>query len=233
MSINRNIISKTFHTNDNLNIGFSSRSLYDSDAFYDKTFESVSPLYYQLDPNRIYNKNKCFQMDGPRPSFGGPVGLYVDDYLTNKKLQDIAPSLVISDASSYLSNRNTFMGKSKISNMNFKKPKSFPLTSNSKTCGTFLNDVSTRLTTPQYRELSINRFLDIMQNPQYNIFWDFSINTQLEAKDNFVPKIPHIMTDYSLPNPKSGKDTSDFNFTLGDCTNCSNPTQKSPNPKHP
>ncbi len=51
----------------------------------------------------------------------------------------------------------------------------------------YLDPITSRLTNPafNYKEAPIDRFYNLNQNPQDNIFWNFAVNTDLEAKDNF------------------------------------------------
>jgi hypothetical protein len=49
-----------------------------------------------------------------------------------------------------------------------------------------------------YRGAPINRFYDLNKDPQANIFYDWAINTSLEAKDNFIPELPEPMTDVDM-----------------------------------
>ena len=55
-----------------------------------------------------------------------------------------------------------------------------------------------------YRDAPINRFIDLCRDPQDAIFWNFSINSRLEAKDNFIPLLDEPVPDDGFPN---GSDT--------------------------
>jgi len=49
--------------------------------------------------------------------------------------------------------------------------------------------------------MSVNRFFDLPKNPQANIFYDFAINTNLEAIDNYRERVPKLIKfDPALPN---------------------------------
>jgi hypothetical protein len=48
--------------------------------------------------------------------------------------------------------------------------------------------------------MSINRFYDLNLNPQKNIFYNWAVNSQLEATDNYDNPYPYFFTmDESLP----------------------------------
>ncbi|ARF11236.1 hypothetical protein Klosneuvirus_1_93 [Klosneuvirus KNV1] len=54
--------------------------------------------------------------------------------------------------------------------------------------------------------MNINRFYDLGANPQMNVYWDSSINTQLEAKDNYRERVvPLARFDPTLPQELKGK----------------------------
>ena len=64
-----------------------------------------------------------------------------------------------------------------------------------------LETESSRLTHPiqNYKELSIDRFYDLDRNAQKPIFWNFSINSKLEAIDNYVMDCPVPMKQDKFP----------------------------------
>ena len=75
-------------------------------------------------------------------------------------------------------------------------------------CNDFLDPLATHLTNPpsNYRGMSINRFHDLPKPAQANIFYDFAINTKLEAKDNFREKVPRLISyDPTLPAELRGR----------------------------
>ncbi len=48
--------------------------------------------------------------------------------------------------------------------------------------------------------MSINRFYDLNLNPQKNIFYNWAVNSQLEATDNYDNPYPYFLSmDESLP----------------------------------
>lgn len=186
--------------NQGINFGHSSRLGYDKCYYDDYLSESVSPLLYKMNPNSISNCNRCLSVFGPRAghngygnsTFGGESAAPAQDYV---------------DVESVLSNRNVIASKCKDGKVNDIDVTQFKL-QHARTCNDFLDPISTHLTNPSanYRGMSINRFFNLPKNPQANIFWDFSVNTQLEAKDNYRERIPRLMTDdLSLPQELKGR----------------------------
>ena len=53
--------------------------------------------------------------------------------------------------------------------------------------------------------MGINRFYDPVHDPQdpQTIFWNFSVNSKLEAKDNFKPNVPQVWPDLAGPKPNN------------------------------
>ena len=183
----------------NVNFGHSSRLGYDTDYYEDYVQDSVSPLSYRLSPVSISNCNACTSVFGPRSSGRSGVS-------TVNKSQSVAPALDLTDLESILSNRNMLNSKSRDGQMNDIDVMQFQL-QHARTCNDFLDPIATHLTNPpdNYRCMSINRFHDLPKNPQANIFYDFAINTQLEARDNYYERIPRLARyDPTLPPVKSG-----------------------------
>jgi len=182
-----------------MNIGHSSRLPYDKCAYPDRLSESVGPLGYRLNPNQIHNCEQCLSTLGPRSSLmGNGVSTAVG--------QQVANSQKLVDVESILSNRNLPLNKCKVGEVNPIDVNKFKL-KHARICNEFLDPLSSRLTYPAatYRELGINRFYDLGQNPQNNIFWDFRTNTKLEAKDNYMTKLPKPVLDYALPIEFQGR----------------------------
>jgi len=70
-------------------------------------------------------------------------------------------------------------------------------------CNDFLDPIDTHLTHPpqNYRGMPINRFFNLPRHAQSNIFYDFAVNTKLEAKDNYRERIPRLRHyDHSPPS---------------------------------
>jgi len=175
-----------------MNFGHSSRLGYDESAYNDRLNESVSPLSYRLNTHQISNCDRCLSVFGPRSEFGVSSGA----------LNHVAPSQQLVDLESALSNRNVLLSNTKDGKVNNDLDVSNYSSEHANICNNVLDPVSSRLTNPtaNYRGMSVNRFYDLPNNPQSNIFWNFETNTQLEARDNFVQNNPNVSdTDATLP----------------------------------
>lgn len=183
----------------NLNIGHSSRSIYDSCAYEDRLSESVSPLGYRLNANQIHNCDQCLSTLGPRSSFKGQG-------VSTSTGHPVATSQSLVDVESVLSNRNLKKSKCRRDEVNSVDVTKFKL-QHMRVCNDYLNPLSSRLSYPaaNYREVSVNRFIDLPQNAQKVIYWDNAVNTTLEAKDNFMDSLPNPRKDNSLPQEIKGK----------------------------
>tara|TARA_B100001989_G_scaffold250805_1_gene228647 strand:- start:979 stop:1590 length:612 start_codon:yes stop_codon:yes gene_type:complete len=180
------------------NIGHSSRLDYDKCAYPDKLEESVYPGDYRLDTNAIYNCDGSLTTIGPRGSFG----------VSTEVGKTIADKQKLVDVDSLLSNRNVKQTKCKsgrVNNIDLDKIKL-------KNINIQNNNVEqySKITNPSssYRSLPLNRFYTLPIDPQANIFYDFSVNTSLEAKDNLVPGVPNPMKKDNFPSPLKGKGKS-------------------------
>ena len=124
---------------------------------------------------------------GPRGSHNG----YGDSTTVGHRN---APSQDLVDVESILSNRNVIASKCKDGKVNDIDVTKFQL-QHARICNDFLDPVATHLTNPSanYRGMNINRFYDLDRNPQSVLFWNFQVNTQLEAKDNFKEALPHSL----------------------------------------
>lgn len=183
-----------------MNIGHSSRLDYDKCAYDDYLSESVGPGIYRMNPHQIHNTNRCTSIYGPRASSHG-----VSTVVGGKK--EIAPRQANIDIDSILSNRSILTSKCKDGNVNDIDVNEYRL-QHVPQCNNFLDPVNSRLTNPSknYRGMAINRFIDIPNNPQNVVFYDWAINSQLEAKDNFSPSIPkQIDQEAGMPRPKKQK----------------------------
>lgn len=186
--------------NHGVNIGHSSRLIYDKCAYDDYLKESVSPLLYKLNPNQINSCNKCLSVFGPRSSHNGYGVSATNGY-------GIAPAQDLVDVESVLSNRNVISSKCKDGKVNDIDVTQFKL-QHARTCNDFLNPLATHLTHPSqnYKGTSVNRFYDLPTNPQDNIYFDCAVNTGLEAKDNYREVIPHIRNyDATWPQTRNGQ----------------------------
>lgn len=182
--------------------GHSSRQKYDRCYFPDYLSESVGPMLYKLNPNQINNCEACLSVFGPRTS-SGPQSFGVSTTVGHVT----APSQALVDVDSILSNRNVIASRCKDGKVNDIDVTKFQL-QHARVCNDFLDPISSLLTNPpqNYRGMSINRFYDLNKNPQANVFYNFAVNTQLEAKDNYRERIPRlILQDPVLPEELKGK----------------------------
>jgi hypothetical protein len=187
-----------------LNIGHSSKLIYDCCAYTDRLDESTGPIKYKLDGNQIYNCNQCLSTLGPRSSSPRGQGVSTAESINHP----IATSQELVDVESILSNRNvkhTKCRRDEVNQVNLTDVEKFRL-NHMRICNDTLNPLSSRLSMPaaNYRDMAVNRFYNLPQFPQEPIFYNFAINTSLEAKDNFVP-MPHKQwADRGRPEPVKG-----------------------------
>ena len=185
--------------NKGVNFGHSSRLGYDQNTYDDYLSESVAPLLYQLDSNRINNCEACLSVFGPRSGHNG--------YGTSTTVgHRTAPSQDLVDVETILSNRNVIASKCKDGKVNDIDVTKFQL-QHARICNDFLDPIATHLTNPpqNYREMAINRFSDLPTPAQSVIFYDFAVNTQLEAKDNYRERVPRLRPyDATLPSEIKG-----------------------------
>lgn len=188
-------------TNSGFNYGYSSNLAYDPSFIHDDIEQSTAPLMSILDPNRVKNCNQCLSLNGPRASHNG----WGDSIpIPNPS---ITPAQDLIDIDSIMSNRNVKQDRSKKGHVNMVDVFKFK-TYDAKLCDRGLDPLNSTLTYPKqlYREMSINRFYDLNINPQVNIYYDWAVNSQLEAKDNYDYPYPYFIgMDESLPNSLKGK----------------------------
>lgn len=170
----------------------STRKFYDECSVNLYYKQSTDPLSYRLSPNYANNCQKCYTDNGPR---GQDMNVSV---ITNENLIDV---------DSLLSNRSKVAsdcGDGLVTDINFKNYQKYHLP----VCNRFMNRNDTRLTHPihNYRGMTIDWYFSPRVNnrdEQCNIFWDFSENTRLTAKDSYRPDIPMPMSSFpSLPKEK-------------------------------
>jgi hypothetical protein len=162
-----------------MNIGYNQLLINDKCAIRDRTKRSTDPMIYKLDTNQIWNCNQCLSTLGPRTNHMGNESSTYNGH-------PVATSNWQVDIESVLTNRNVPTSKCNTGNVNpinVTKLQEQHLSS----CGSFLDPSSSRLTHPSfnYREAPIDRFYNLNQNPQEGIYWDWSVNTKNEARDNF------------------------------------------------
>lgn len=185
--------------------GHSSRLGYDHCFLEDDIAQSVGPIQYTLNPTRINNCQACLSVFGPRAGHNG----YGDSTTVG---HTTAPAQDLVDVESILSNRNVVASKCKDGKVNDIDVNRFKL-QHARICNDFMDPVATHLTNPpqNYREMAINRFYDLPTPPQSVIFWNFAVNTQLEATDNYFEKIQKISAfDPTLPREYKGKNTCNY-----------------------
>ncbi len=193
-------------TNSGFNYGNSSRLQYDTSFIVDSEEQSEAPLQSILDPNRVKNCNQCLSLNGPRAGHNG----WGDSIpIANPGL---TPAQQLTDIDSIMSNRNVKASRDKQGGVNPVDLNSFKLYDAS-TCGKALDPLSSLLSFPKQlnRETSINRFYDLNINPQKNIYWSWTTNSQLEARDNYATPYPYFITedkDNTLPQTREGFENS-------------------------
>jgi hypothetical protein len=196
------------HNNGGVFFGSSSKLIYDNQAYKDQLSESVSPLLYKLNPNQINNCSGCLSVFGPRTS----TGAYSFGVSTTSPVNRTAIANDLVDVESILSNRNVLASKCKDGKLNPIDITQFQL-QHPRTCNSFLDPIASHLTNPaqEYRGAAINRFYDLNKPAQANIFWNFAVNTKLEAIDNFRERIPRIVNhDPTLPRTYRGSNPGGY-----------------------
>lgn len=170
------------------NLGQSSKLVYDKCFYPERINESVAPGEYRLQEYQIYNDKSCLSTLGPRPGLMG-------DGVSSVVARGPAMAQRLVDVDSELSNRNLPQsrcrkGRVNTMNVNSVKQNDLPV------CNGDLVPEYSRYTVSarQFRDAQINRFVDLDRDVTKPIFWNFSVNTTLEAKDNYVPVGPRILT---------------------------------------
>jgi len=165
-----------------MNIGHSSRLSYDGCAYNDRLKESTGPLGYKIATDQIYNCKSCLPI-GATSARASNNGIGNDVSRTSKT--GFAPKQDLIDVDSIMSNRNVKLSKCKSGKTN-----PIDLTKMQKYdqpyCDNMLDRDSSRLSHPatSYKGVPINRFYNLPNDPQANIFWNGAVNSKLEAKDN-------------------------------------------------
>jgi hypothetical protein len=196
-----NVYKNKTCTNSGFNFGVSSKLQYDPSFIQDDIEQSVAPIQSILDPNRVKNCSQCFNLNGPRPGHNA----WGDNLPVARP--SITPAQQLTDIDSIMKNLNVKASRDKrgmVNNIDVFKFKTY----DTELCDRGLDPLSSIATYPKqlYREMSINRFYDLNINPQVNIFWNWAVNSQLEAKDNYDNPYPYFLEgDESLPSPIPGK----------------------------
>lgn len=175
----------------------STRLMYDNCAAKDYVRKSVSPGKYNLDPSRIYNKKKVRHGVGVVGTYG----------VSHPELDSVAPKQALIDIDSFLSNRNIPASDcpkngANMGRVNFNKFKHAEVPD----IADDLVPTNSLLDVPkaQMRGMAIDRFHYLHRDLQSHIFYDFSRNTTLEAKDNYEPETDTPMNQSEF-QPKGGK----------------------------
>jgi hypothetical protein len=188
-------------TNTAQNIGISSKLQYDPSFIQDDIDQSVAPIQSILDPNRVKNCSQCFSLN----TRANRINSWGDNIAVANPSP--TPAQDLTDIDSIMKNLNVKASRDKrgmVNNIDVFKFKTY----DTKLCDRSLDPLSSIATYPKqlYREMSINRFYDLNINPQVNIYYDWAVNSQLEAKDNYDNPYPYFLDgDYSLPTPIPGK----------------------------
>lgn len=161
--------------------GIVTHPYFDSKYESHRTIRNDKHYGHKTSPHFIYNKSSCMPTVG---RIGATIGasLVVGDV--------IAPRLHLIDIENKLLNRD--VGPSRtigggVSDLDVKKIK----LNDVNPCGKFSNESFTRLTQPPilHREVAIDRFYDLLDDPQSHIYDSVARNTRLEARDNWFPQV--------------------------------------------
>lgn len=174
-------------------VGHFSNPKYDTCAYPEDLYQSTAPYEYVMNPDRIHNCRGGLTTFGPRSSYlGAGVSAPEGDV--------IAAAQQYVDIDSVASNRNVPLSRckrGKVNPVDITRIKTVDV----QILDDYLDAQPTRLSDPPmfYRGAPINRFYDLNKDPQANIFYDWSVNTSLEARDNFVPDLPVPLETDGVP----------------------------------
>lgn len=185
------------------NIGHSSRLPYDRKFYPDHLDESVGPGDYRLQTYSIYSDNSCVPPVGVNYGFNG-AGVSTTcpyNYAMAQRLVDVDTDL----SNRTLKQSRSRAGRVNIKDMNQQKYFNLKNCPEGVTCNNdSLSPEHTHLTASpkNCRGVGVNRFYNLLTNPQANIFYPWAINTTLEAKDNYQPEAPMVLNvNCVLPQP--------------------------------
>jgi hypothetical protein len=191
-----------------MNINKFNRLSYDDCAYHDHNKQSTDPFNYRVSIDQVHNENRCFSMHGPRNSSFGCSTIGSNN---NNVVQDRVA------LESILTNRNVKTNKCRTSDMvNPINPVTMMQPTFAPICDNKLKPSYTRLShsSKNYKSMSVNRFYDVINNPQDVIYWDRSINTTLQARDNFIPNMPKPWSQTNaLPNSEEGNQNCKLKWT--------------------
>lgn len=195
-----------------MNIGNLSNLKYDECAYPDQLESSTAPVKYRLNSDNMYNCNRCLSTtgQGPRSNFG--VSTYKD--VGKASSQDLV------DLDSVFKNLNVKTSKCKRNMINPVNPTEFKNYDNT-VCNDSINPEQSRLSYPpsNYRCVTVNRFYNTINDSQKPIFWDFSVNSRLQTKDNYVSDVPVLWGESALPVEQT---------SYQECKNNTQPTNACP-----
>jgi len=170
-----------------MNLGHSSKLQYDQCYYPDHLSESVSQGDYRLQEYSTYNCNSCMAPVGVNFGLRGSG-------VSSQERFGSAMSQKLVDVESNLSNRGLPQSRCRAGRVNITDPsknKNIHLDECNKTLSPEYSHIT--YTPKNLRDVSINRFYNLKKNPQQPIFYDFAINTTLEAKDNYIPIGPRVL----------------------------------------
>lgn len=176
-----------------MNIGNSNRLVYDKCFYPDNLSESVAPGDYRLQQYSTYNDGSClapfgvkFDLRGNSVSTLGQVGPAMSQRLV--------------DVESNLSNRGLPQSRCRTGRVNLTDPNKQQF-NHRENCNSLLSpEYSHHTSSPKnLKGAQINRFYNLLKNPQEPIFYDFAENTTLEAKDNYRPQVPKFFDNEPYP----------------------------------
>ena len=176
-----------------MNIGHSSRLPYDNCFYPDNLSESVAPGEFRLQQYSTYNCDSCL----------APFGVKLDirgNGVSTAETVGPAMSQRLVDVESNLSNRGLPQSRCRSGRVNLTDVEKQKL-NHRENCNSVLSPEYSHYTSSpkNFRDAQINRFYNLKKNPQEPIFYDFAVNTTLEAKDNFRPQVPKFFDNKPYP----------------------------------
>jgi hypothetical protein len=176
-----------------MNIGHSSRLPYDTCFYPDNLTESVAPGDYRLQQYSTYNCDSCL----------APFGVKLDirgNGVSTSETVGPAMSQRLVDVESNLSNRGLPQSRCRSGRVNLTDVEKQKLNHRENCTNGLSPEYSHYTSSPKnFRDAQINRFYNLKKNPQEPIFYDFAVNTTLEAKDNFKPQVPKFFDNKPYP----------------------------------
>jgi hypothetical protein len=169
-----------------------SRLNYDNAAYAEQVRESTYGLNYQLSSYAGVNCNACF-----------PPYQLASDIAAGVPGGDIDLDSVLTGRTKINSRASVYRNPDPIDGFS----PAIPSQASEAYCNPYVETEYSRFTNPAmlYKGIKQDRFVPLHQDPQCNIFWDFSLNTRQQARDNFrTPWQVPIGQKDNLPNIKLG-----------------------------